>query len=86
MIEKPILIADLSCFGPNPVPLLVQLACRFESKVCLSNENKKINAKSMLGVMALQPSQGMTLNLVVEGPDEEAALAAVEDFLAGKKN
>ncbi len=44
--------------------------------------NRKINAKSIMGIMAFNPSKGMTVNIVAEGNDEEEeALLAMEKFL-----
>lgn len=80
MITKAIVMADVPSRDQNMVPLLVQLACQFKSNIVLHHENRKINAKSMLGVMALTLSPGMAVNLLVEGPDEETAATALEDF------
>lgn len=41
----------------------------------------RINAKSIMGIMAFNPSKGMTVNIVAEGSDEEEALVAMEKFL-----
>ena len=60
---------------------LVQVACRFDSDITLESNNRRINAKSIMGIMAFNPSKGMTVNIVAEGSDEEEALVAMEKFL-----
>ena len=47
----------------------------------LRSNNRRINAKSIMGIMAFNPSKGMTVNIVAEGSDEEEALVAMEKFL-----
>lgn len=83
MIVKSVVIGNSFHPGANSVPLLVQLACRFESQLDLSSKSRKINIKSMLGVMAFNPSPGMTVDILAEGADETEALAALESFIAG---
>lgn len=86
MITKTITIEDSSSKGKNSVPPLVRLACQFQSNIVLCNEDRRINAKSMLGVMALALSSGMEVDLLVEGPDEAEAAEALEDFFRGPAN
>ena len=52
---------------------LVQVACRYDSEIILESNNRRINAKkSIMGIMAFNPSkEGMTVNIVAEGSDEE---------------
>ena len=45
------------------------------------SDNRKINAKSIMGIMAFNPSKGMTVNIATEGNDEQEALQAMEKFL-----
>jgi phosphocarrier protein HPr len=47
----------------------------------LESDNRRINAKSIMGIMAFNPSDGMSVDIVTEGADEEAALDAIEKFL-----
>jgi len=56
---------------------LVQKASEFESEVWLSRENRKVNAKSIMGVLMLAAPLGTELRLECEGPDEDQALAAL---------
>ena len=65
----------------RPVALLVQVASQFESDIYVESEQRRVNAKSIMGIMAFNPSKGMTVNIVAEGSDEEEALDAMEKFL-----
>jgi phosphocarrier protein len=81
MSRKEIIVSNVSKEYDNPIAELVQVACQFDSNIILESNNRKINAKSIMGIMAFNPSKGMTVNIVVEGNDEEEALLAMERFL-----
>lgn len=80
--NKKVVVSDVSKKHENPIAELVQVACQFDSNIVLENDNRKINAKSIMGIMAFNPSKGMTVNIVVDGSDEQEALMAMEQFLA----
>jgi phosphotransferase system HPr (HPr) family protein len=61
---------------------VVQTASRFESRVMIQQEQKIVNAKSMLGLLSLGTDDQNDMILVAEGADEEAAAAAVLAVLA----
>lgn len=81
MSKKNVIVSDVSKGHANPIAELVQLACRFDSEITLESENRRINAKSIMGIMAFNPSEGMSINIVTEGSDEEEAILAIEKFL-----
>ena len=81
MSNKEITVSNVSGKHDNPIAELVQVACQFDSNIILESENRKINAKSIMGIMAFNPSKGMEVNIVVEGSDENEALLAMEKFL-----
>ena len=81
MSNKEIVVSDVSREHDNPIAELVQVACQFDSNIVLENENRKINAKSIMGIMAFNPTRGMTVNIVADGSDEQEALVAMEKFL-----
>lgn len=81
MSNKEIVVSDVSREHENPIAELVQVACQFDSNIVLENENRKINAKSIMGIMAFNPTRGMTVNIVADGSDEQEALVAMERFL-----
>ncbi len=81
MSNKEVVVCDVSREHDNPIAELVQVACQFDSNIVLENNNRKINAKSIMGIMAFNPTEGMTVNIVAEGSDEQEALVAMEKFL-----
>lgn len=66
----------------NPLAELVQRACECDSKVTLSNGGKCINAKSIMGVLAFQPSEGMRVRVSADGVDEQMAVEKMTRFLS----
>lgn len=81
MSNKEIVVSDVDREHENPIAELVQVACQFDSNIVLENNNRKINAKSIMGIMAFNPTSGMTVNIVADGSDEEEAIVAMEKFL-----
>ena len=81
MSNKEVVVSDVSREHENPIAELVQVACQFDSNIVLENDNRKINAKSIMGIMAFNPTRGMTVNIVADGSDEQEALVAMEKFL-----
>ena len=63
---------------------LTQLASRFKSQVFLTRNDRRVNAKSIMGVMMLAAGIGSTLELETDGPDEAEALEALERLFAAK--
>lgn len=82
MSKKEIVIADVVDKYDNPIAELVQVACQFSSSLYLVRGNHRINAKSIMGIMAFNPCKGMSVNIVATGTDEQEALNAMERFLA----
>ena len=56
---------------------LTQIANQFESDIWLEKNDKKVNAKSIMGVMMLAASQGTNIIITTEGPDEKEALNSI---------
>ena len=61
---------------------LTQTAGRFESAVWLSRNGRRVNAKSIMGVMMLAAAKGSTVIVETDGPDEEQALSALSRLIA----
>ena len=81
MSIKKIVVSNVSKEHDNPIAELVQVACQFDSNIMLESDNRRINAKSIMGIMAFNPSEGMSVDIVTEGTDEKEALVAIEKFL-----
>lgn len=65
----------------SPVAKLVQIACQFESAIYLENGSRKVNAKSIMGMMALTLDKGMQVTIYADGRDENAAVEEMESYL-----
>lgn len=81
MQKKKVVVADIVKKYENPIGELVQVACRFSSQITLLCGDNKINAKSIMGIMAVSPREGMEMDIEVSGTDEEGALNAMCQFL-----
>ena len=67
----------------RPVAMLVQVASQHDSTVYLESEGKKVNAKSIMGMMTLGLAKGQKLELLIDGEDEETAMKEMENYLTG---
>ncbi|MDO4474485.1 MAG: HPr family phosphocarrier protein [Eubacteriales bacterium] len=84
MIKKPIVLELKEGLDARPIALLVQEANQYASSVYIEVDNKRINAKSIMGMMSLSLGNGAEITVVAEGADEEAAINGVENFLTAK--
>ena len=82
MIETTVRVMNRAGLHTRPAALLVKEAARYESEIFLERDGFQINAKSIIGVMTLAAEQGSELTLVVEGPDETVAAAAITEMFA----
>lgn len=81
MVEKQVVVKLKTGLQARPAALFVQEANRFSSDVFLEKDGKKVNAKSIMGLMSLAVSSGSEVNLIVNGSDEDAALLALEKYV-----
>ena len=63
---------------------LTHIASGFQSEIWLSRSGRRVNAKSIMGVMMLAAGKGSTVKIDAEGPDAEAALAALTKLIADR--
>ena len=82
MIKKPITIQIASGLEARPVALLVQVASQYESKIYVEDGSRKVNAKSIMGMMSLGLSTGESIVVSAEGSDEQAAMENIERYLS----
>ena len=69
----------------SPVALLVQEASKYESTIYIQSGEKKVNAKSIMGMMSLGLANGEALAVTAEGADEQAAVDNIEKFLSAQE-
>ena len=81
MIEKTVVVAMAKEEKERPVAVLVQIASQFESSVYLLSDDKKINAKSIMGMMSIGFTDGKEITILADGSDEEAAVNQIAEHL-----
>ncbi|MBO5228605.1 MAG: HPr family phosphocarrier protein [Lachnospiraceae bacterium] len=81
MITKKMTIAIPTGLEARPVALLVQIASQYDSSIYVEHENKKVNAKSIMGMMTLGLNTGEEVVITANGSDEETAIAGIEKYL-----
>lgn len=68
----------------RPIAVLVQVASQFESSIYLEADEKRVNAKSIMGMMTLALKAGEKLIVEANGIDEEAAIEGIEKYISGQ--
>ena len=86
MIKKSIEIKLAHGLEARPVAELVQLASKYDSTVHIEAQSKKVNAKSIMGMMTLNLSSGEKIDVIADGKDEEAVVADMDSYLQGVKH
>ncbi len=83
MKSSQVIVTNKLGLHARPSARLTQLATSFASEVWLTGKGRRINAKSIMGVMMLAASQGSELLLEVNGDDEDQAIEALTALFAG---
>ncbi len=81
MREREIVIGLETGLEARPIALLVQVASQFESDIYIESGNKRVNAKSIMGMMSLGLDNGETVRVLTTGEDEDKAMNEIEKFL-----
>ena len=84
MVTKNIKIQISTGLEARPVAVFVQVASLFESSIYVEVGNKKVNAKSIMGMMTLGLDMGEEVLVSATGADEEEAIAEIEKYLSSK--
>ncbi|MDF2511020.1 MAG: hypothetical protein K0S04_886 [Herbinix sp.] len=84
MITKEIVINIPNGLEARPVALLVQVASQYECSIHVATTDKRVNAKSIMGMMSMGISSGEKVTVTADGPDEEAAIENIEKYLSSK--
>lgn len=84
MVERSIEVKMAEDFDARPIAMLVQIASKYDSSIYFAVEGKKVNAKSIMGMMSLALNRGETVTVIADGTDEEAAVTNIGDYLTGK--
>ena len=84
MLQKEVEIINKLGLHARASAKLTQLASSFKSEVMLSRNNRRVNAKSIMGVMMLAAEEGSTIRVRAAGADEQEAVAALRALVDGK--
>lgn len=84
MITKEIVISIPNGLEARPVALLVQVASQYECNIYVEVDEKKVNAKSIMGMMSLGIASGEMVTVSADGSDEVAAIDNIEKYLNSK--
>jgi phosphocarrier protein HPr len=82
MISKDFTINNKLGLHARPSAQLTQVAGRYQSEVFIARNGRRVNAKSIMGVMMLAAGPGSTVTVDAEGPDEQAALDAIGELIS----
>jgi len=81
MISKNLTIQNNVGLHARPATFFIQKANSFKSSIWVEKEDRRVNAKSLLGVLSLGIVKGMTITLIADGADEEEALDGLTDLV-----
>ena len=81
MITRDFTVSNKLGLHARPSAQITQAASRYTAEVWLSRNGRRINAKSIMGVMMLAAGQGSVLTVEADGPDESAAVEAVGELI-----
>ena len=85
MVTKKVKIQLENGLDARPVAMLVQVASKFDSRIYLLSDGKKVNAKSIMGMMTLGLKAGERMTIEATGKDEEAAIEGMEKYITGQE-
>ena len=81
MLRKSIVVNRPQGLEARPIAELVQVASRYESRVYLEHGTRRVNAKSIMGIMCLAVAKGTEIVISADGPDAEKAVEALADMV-----
>ena len=76
-----IMITNSSGLHARPATFFIQKANFYKSTILIEKDNRKVNAKSLLGVLSLGIAKGMTITIIADGQDEVAAIDGLVDLI-----
>ena len=81
MITKEVKISNAIGLHARPATFFIQKANSYTSSIWIEKDDRKVNAKSLLGVLSLGIAKGMTIMLVADGQDEALAIEGLSDLI-----
>ena len=84
MVEKILTVQNRAGIHARPAAIIAQTSNKLESEITLTRDDATVNAKSIMGVIAMGAGYNTQLVLNVEGPDETEAASVIEDLFNSK--
>jgi phosphocarrier protein len=86
MITRNITIQNSVGLHARPATFFIQKANSYKSSIWVEKEDRRVNAKSLLGVLSLGITKGTTITLIADGGDEVEALNGIEELVTNGFN
>ena len=82
MVTKEVVINNQVGLHARPATFFIQKANEFKSSIWIEKEDRRVNAKSLLGVLSLGIVKGTAVNLIADGADESTAVDTLSELIA----
>lgn len=86
MFSREVVVQNQVGLHARPATFFIQKANEFKSSIWVERDDRRVNAKSLLGVLSLGIQKGMKITLIANGPDEELALNALVELVNSNFN
>ena len=83
MVTQEVTINNEVGLHARPATFFIQKAYEFKSGIWVEKDERRVNAKSLLGVLSLGITKGTTITLLADGSDEKEAVAALSELVSG---
>ena len=84
MVEKILTVQNRAGIHARPAAIIAQTSNKFESEIMIIKDDAEVNAKSIMGIIAIGAGYNTQLTFRVEGPDESEAAATIEELFNSK--
>ena len=84
MKNKKIMISNKLGLHARAAAKFVRIASGFQSEIIIHLDERKVSGKSIMGIMMLAAGKGTEINIITIGPDENEAMASLEDLIINK--
>ena len=82
MFVKEVFVKNQVGLHARPATFFIQKANEFKSSIWVEKDERRVNAKSLLGVLSLGIVKGTSINLIADGPDEKEAVEALIELIS----
>lgn len=82
MFSKEVVVQNQVGLHARPATFFIQKANEFKSSIWVEKEERKVNAKSLLGVLSLGITKGTSIKIIADGADEQEAVTTLVNLIA----